>query len=88
MPADEHASLALQDSWTKPFKDAVTAAQLPASVVMYSLRHTAISEMIASRMDSFEVVRKAGTSTGMIDKHYGHFRYDRMRAKLDAITSL
>ncbi|MFG6846673.1 tyrosine-type recombinase/integrase, partial [Burkholderia pseudomallei] len=44
-----------KDSWKKPFKDAVKAAQLPASVVMYSLRHTAISEMIASGVDSFEV---------------------------------
>ncbi|WP_270958890.1 tyrosine-type recombinase/integrase [Burkholderia pseudomallei] len=75
-----------KDSWKKPFKDAVKAAQLPASVVMYSLRHTAISEMIASGVDSFEVARMAGTSTEMIDKHYGHLRHDRMRAKLDAIA--
>lgn len=53
---------------------------------MYSLRHTAISEMIASGIDSFEVARMAGTSTEMIDKHYGHLRHDRMRAKLDAVA--
>ncbi|MGS0625011.1 tyrosine-type recombinase/integrase [Ralstonia sp. VS2407] len=78
-----------KDSWKKPFKAAVAAAQLPPTVVMYSLRHTAISEMIASgRMDSFEVARMAGTSTEMIDKHYGHLRHDRVRAKLDAIGIL
>ncbi|RQZ49997.1 tyrosine-type recombinase/integrase [Burkholderia sp. Bp9099] len=77
-----------KDSWKKPFKDAVKAAQLPTSVVMYSLRHTAISEMIANGIDSFEVARMAGTSTEMIDKHYGHLRHDRMRAKLDAVAIL
>jgi integrase len=77
-----------KDSWKKPFKAAVAAAKLPSSVVMYSLRHTAISEMIAHGIDSFEVARMAGTSTEMIDKHYGHLRHDRMRAKLDAIALL
>ena len=60
----------------------------PRRVVMYSLRHKAISEMIANGIDSFEVARMAGTSTEMIDKHYGHLRHDRMRAKLDAIGIL
>lgn len=55
---------------------------------MYSLRHRAISEMISSGIDSFEVARMAATSTAMIDKHYGHLRHDRMRAKLDAIGIL
>ena len=77
-----------KDSWKKPFKAAVAAAKLPSSVVMYSLRHTAISEMIAHGIDSFEVARMAGASTEMIDKHYGHLRHDRMRTKLDAIAML
>ena len=77
-----------KDSWKKPFKTAVTAAKLPTDVVMYSLRHTAISEMIAGGMDSFVVARLAGTSTEMIDKHYGHLRHDRTRAKLDAVAIL
>jgi integrase len=55
---------------------------------MYSLRHTAISEMIANGMDSFVVARLAGTSTEMIDKHYGHLRHDKTRAKLDAVAIL
>ena len=77
-----------KDLWKKPFKAAVKAAQLPPDVVMYSLRHTAISEMIAGGMDSFVVARLAGTSTEMIDKHYGHLRHDRTRAKLDAVALL
>jgi integrase len=54
----------------------------------YSLRHTAISEFIANGADSFIVARLAGTSTAMIDKHYGHLRHDKTRAKLDAIAML
>ena len=84
--ATEYGQSWNKDSWKKPFKDAVKAAKLPTTVVMYSLRHTAISEMIASGIDSFEVARMAGTSTEMIDKHYGHLQHDRMRAKLDAIA--
>ncbi|CAN7311896.1 tyrosine-type recombinase/integrase [Caballeronia sp. LjRoot29] len=77
-----------KDSWKKPFKTAAAAANLPAAVVMYALRHTAISEMIANGMDSFIVAKLAGTSTAMIDKHYGHLRHDKTRAKLDAVAML
>jgi integrase len=86
--ATEYGQRWNKDSWKKPFRAAVDAAKLPSTAVMYSLRHTAISEMIASGIDSFEVARMAGTSTAMIDKHYGHLRHDRMRAKLDAIAIL
>lgn len=72
-----------KDGWKKGFRQAVKTAGLPADVVLYSIRHTAISEMIASGIDSFIVARLAGTSTQMIDKHYGHLRHDRTRAKLD-----
>ncbi|SAK91841.1 tyrosine-type recombinase/integrase [Caballeronia ptereochthonis] len=75
-----------KDSWKKPFKAAAAAAKLPPTAVMYSLRHTAISEMIAAGMDSFVVARLAGTSTAMIDQHYGHLRHDKTRAKLDAVA--
>jgi integrase len=77
-----------KDAWKKVFRAAVKSAELPDDVVMYSLRHTAISEMIASGMDSFVVARLAGTSTAMIDKHYGHLRHDATRARLDAVQML
>lgn len=50
---------------------------------MYSLDHAAISTMISSGIDNFEVAR---TSTTMMDKHYGHMRHDWTRAKLDAMV--
>lgn len=39
--------------WKKVFKRAVKKAGLPNGVVTYDMRHTAISEMIISGMDSF-----------------------------------
>lgn len=81
--SDEFGNRWNKDSWKKPFRDACKAAELPDDVVMYTLRHAAISNMIAGGVDSFVVARLAGTSTTMIDKHYGHLRHDQTRAKLD-----
>jgi integrase len=77
-----------KDAWKKRFKAAVLAAGLPSDVVVYTLRHTAISELIAGGMDSFLVARLAGTSTAMIDRHYGHLRHEQTRARLDAVVLL
>ncbi|WP_175920759.1 tyrosine-type recombinase/integrase [Burkholderia pyrrocinia] len=77
-----------KDLWKKPFRSAATEAKLPSTAVLYSLRHTAISEMIAAGMDSFVVAKLAGTSTAMIDEHYGHLRHDKTRARLDAVAMI
>lgn len=77
-----------KDSWKKIFKDAVNTAKLPETVVMYSLRHTAISEMILAGMDSFIVAKLAGTSVEMIEKNYGHLKHSVVTAKLDAVAML
>lgn len=77
-----------KDSWKKIFKEAVDAAKLPSGVVMYSLRHTAISEMILAGMDSFIVAKLAGTSVAMIEANYGHLKHSVVTAKLDAVAML
>ncbi len=77
-----------KDSWKKVFKDAATAAELPEAVVMYSLRHTAISEMVLAGMDSFIVAKLAGTSVAMIEANYGHLKHSVVTAKLDAVAML
>ena len=77
-----------KDSWKKPFKDAVTSAKLPEDVVLYSLRHTAISELIMGGMDSFWVAKLTGTSVAMIEKHYGHLSDDVVTAKLDKVQMM
>lgn len=75
-----------KDAWKKRFREACRAAKLPEDVVMYTLRHVAISELIAGGMDSFVVAKLTGTSTTMIDKHYGHLRHEQTRARLDAVA--
>ena len=77
-----------KDSWKKIFKEAVETAKLPSAVVMYSLRHTAISEMILAGMDSFIVAKLAGTSVAMIEANYGHLKHSVVTAKLDAVAML
>ncbi|MDR5757666.1 tyrosine-type recombinase/integrase [Caballeronia sp. LZ035] len=77
-----------KETWGNAFDKAVAAAGLSDSLVLYSIRHTAISEMIAGGMDAFVVARMAGTSTAMIDKHYGWLRADKTREALDRINLL
>jgi hypothetical protein len=77
-----------KDSWKKPFKEAVTHAKLPQGVVLYSLRHTAISEMIMGDMDSFMVAKLTGTSVAMIEKNYGHLSHQVVKAKLDNVRMM
>lgn len=77
-----------RDSWKKIFKSAVEKAKLSDSVVMYSLRHTAISEMILAGMDSFIVAKLTGTSVAMIEANYGHLKHSVVTAKLDRVSML
>lgn len=74
--------------WKWRVQKAVDDNGLPRGTVLYSLRHTAISEMIMHGIDSFIVAKLAGTSTQMIDDHYGHLRHDRAREIFDAVSFL
>ena len=80
---DDYGNHWNKDAWKKPFKAAVTGAKLPTETVTYSLRHAAISELLVSGMDMHTVAKIAGTSTDMIDKHYGHLCVERTRRQLD-----
>lgn len=77
-----------KERWGRPFKDIVKNAGLPETVVLYALRHTAISEMILSGMDSFIVAKQAGTSVEMIEKNYGHLKHSVVSAMLDRVTMI
>lgn len=76
-----------KDYWKKQFNKARTMARLPDGIVLYSLRHVAISDMLNAGMDSHIIARLAGTSTAMIDKNYGHLRHNKVRAMLDAVQA-
>ena len=88
MLTDAYGNRWNKDSWKKLFRAAARAAKLPDAVVLYTLRHVAISEMIAGGVDTFLVAKLAGTSTAMIDKHYGHLRHEQTRARLDAVAMM
>lgn len=77
-----------KDSWKDPFAAARDLAGLPNTVVLYSLRHTAISELILSGMDSFVVAKINGTSVQMIEQNYGHLRHSTVKAHLDKVSML
>lgn len=75
-------------AWKKPFRAAARAAGLPDDVVLYSLRHAAITNLVQTGADSALVAKLAGTSVAMIEAHYLHTRTTVLRAMLDAAPPL
>jgi len=56
---------------TKLMREAVSNADLPNSVVFYTLRHSFIADLIDKNMNVFDIAKITGTSIDMIEKHYG-----------------
>ncbi len=56
---------------SRPMQEAVRKAELPSSVVFYTLRHSFIADVIDKNMNVFDIAKITGTSIDMIDKHYG-----------------
>jgi integrase len=75
-----------KDDWKAPIRDAVRKAKLPRETVLYSVRHSVISDAIASGADVLTVARISGTSLQMIQKFYGHLVGDRARDALDKLA--
>ena len=74
--------------WRDAMREARVRAELPGDVVLYSLRHVAISEMLVGGIDPMTVARIAGTSVAMIQRHYGHLMKDKIVAKLAKVKML
>lgn len=74
--------------WCDPVREAASSAGLPAGTCLYTLRHSFITESIASGMSLLEVARLVGTSLAMIDKHYGHLVQDSTRRRLAGVNIL
>lgn len=77
-----------KDAWKKLFDAARAEAKLPPAVVLYSCRHTAISEMIMGGMDSLAVAKLTGTSVAMIESNYGHLTSTHLQQQLDRVSIL
>ena len=76
----------LDKEYVKRFmRPAVDRTGLPIDTVAYSLRHTAITEMLLAGMDATVVALLAGTSTTMIERSYAHLQGDKLRAALDRV---
>jgi integrase len=80
------------DPWRKSdqfrlMRDAVNKAELPDSVVFYTLRHSFIADVIDKNMNVFDIAKITGTSIDMIEKHYGKLFKDRVVEALER-TSL
>jgi integrase len=74
-------------TWRDLFAEARTKAKLPPTVVMYSLRHTAITTMLTEGgLDLLTAARITGTSVPMISLHYGHLVMGQTAAALDRVT--
>ncbi len=56
---------------SKLMREAVNKAELPDTVVFYTLRHSFIADVIDKNMNVFDIAKITGTSIDMIDKHYG-----------------
>lgn len=74
--------------WRDAMTEARTTAGLPDDVVLYNVRHAAISEMVVGGLDLLTVARIAGTSVAMIQRHYGHMVKDGVVSKLDKVKML
>ncbi len=74
--------------WDEGIRAAVTKAELPAGVVLYTLRHSWITEALRGGMSTLDVARLTGTSLQMIQQHYGHLVADSARERLAQVTML
>ena len=72
---------------SKLMREAVTKAELPDSIVFYTLRHSFIADVIDQNMNVFDIAKITGTSIDMIEKHYGKLFKDRVVEVLER-TSL
>jgi integrase len=58
--------------WDDLVRGAAKAAELPPETVLYTLRHSWITEALMGGLSTLEVSKITGTSLVMIQQHYGH----------------
>ena len=73
-------------AWNKQIKHAAACAGLPAATVLYTLRHSTITDLVTGGLDLFTVAKISGTSVKMIDKHYGQLQQERAKAALETLA--
>jgi len=72
--------------WDELLRNAADAAKLPKGVVLYTMRHSFITEALRGGMATLDVARLTGTSLPMIQEHYGHLVAEAARERLAQVT--
>jgi integrase len=72
--------------WAEAVREAAARAGSPAGVVLYTLRHSWITEALRSGMATLDVARLTGTSLQMSQDHYGHLVADSARERLAQVV--
>lgn len=70
---------------SRPMRELVRAARLPAETTFYALRHTHISRALLVGVNAQVVAENCGTSIRMIEKHYGKFMKADRRAMFNRV---
>ena len=78
----------LHSHWHRLVRDATKKAKLPNGVVLYTLRHSWITEALLAGMATLDVARLTGTSLKMIEEHYGHLVAEAARERLATVQML
>lgn len=73
-------------AWRDEVKLAAARANLPAATVLYTVRHSVITDLVTGGLDLFTVAKLAGTSVLMIQKHYGHLQNEHARRALEKLS--
>lgn len=74
-----------KETWKGPIADAAKGAKLPAGTTAYTLRHSVITDLVASGLPLLTVAQISGTSAEMIERHYGHLS---RHAAIEALAGL
>lgn len=69
---DENGNAWSKDTWGPIFRDIRDTLKLDEEAVVYSFRHTCISNMVDAGMPYARIADIAGTSEEQISKHYDH----------------
>jgi integrase len=75
-----------KDQWKKPLKKAARAARLPLGVTAYTLRHSVITDLVQTGLDTLTIAQLSGTSVAMIEKHYAHLTREHSQKALAALV--
>lgn len=75
-----------KEKWGEPVREAIKPAKLPARTVAYSMRHSAITDLLTAGADPLTVCKQAGTSMVMLEKHYAHLLHKHAAKAMDALA--